>query len=235
MTDSKHLIIVIGTRPELIKLAPVIISAKRTNGLKLTVINTGQHRELMEPLWALFECTYDVNLDIISPGQSLSSLTARAITGLEKVLNDACANSSISLSNTIVMAQGDTTTVMAASMCAFYLNIDFAHVEAGLRSFDLEHPFPEEFNRRVTGIVTKYHFAPTERAVENLLKEDVTPSQLHQVGNTVVDALQLIQSKRIQKLKFHIQKPHETYDVSTKSSVLIIVTDGKITGLTFRT
>ena len=105
MTDSKHLIIVIGTRPELIKLAPVIISAKRTNGLKLTVINTGQHRELMEPLWALFECTYDVNLDIISPGQSLSSLTARAITGLEKVLNDACANSSISLSNTIVMAQ----------------------------------------------------------------------------------------------------------------------------------
>ena len=84
MTDSKHLIIVIGTRPELIKLAPVIISAKRTNGLKLTVINTGQHRELMEPLWALFECTYDVNLDIISPGQSLSSLTARAITGLEK-------------------------------------------------------------------------------------------------------------------------------------------------------
>ena len=217
----KHLVIVIGTRPELIKLAPVIREAQRHPELQATIINTGQHRELMEPLWELFDCQYDIKLDIIQPGQSLASLTARAINGLEETLCKLIDEKSLSEENAVIMAQGDTTTVMAAAMCAFYRQIPFAHIEAGLRSFDLDHPFPEEFNRRVASIVTHYHFTPTARSTENLKKEHVPNCHIHQVGNTVVDALTMVQSAD----NFHTRPFNEaqlnTLAPSKKSLVLI--------------
>ena len=192
-TLDKNILFIIGTRPELIKMFPIINYLKCAGNKSFRVVSTGQHKELLRPYWKVFNIKPDYELNIIKKGQSLSSLTARAIVAIDKLL--------LGLTNQffpeVIVAQGDTTTVMASSMVAFYHNIKFAHVEAGLRSGDMLNPFPEEFNRKVAGITASYHFAPTMIAKKNLMKESVEEKDIHVVGNTVVDTLHYFKNSSI--------------------------------------
>ncbi len=186
----KKLIVTIGTRPELIKLAPVIIRFMDL-GIReqLIVVNTAQHKDLLDQIWKLFEVEYDEKLDFMVSGQNLSELTARAVLQFQSLLDQLLIDNNDIVG---VMAQGDTTTVMISSMVAFYNKIQFFHVEAGLRSFDLQDPFPEEFNRKIVSMVTSVHFAPTDLASMNLIAEGIKEERILVTGNTVVDALDYI-------------------------------------------
>lgn len=181
MTTSKHILCIVGTRPEGIKMAPVIQALRREPWARVTVLATAQHRDLLDQVLELFDITPDVDLDIMRANQALSDLTARLIVALDEKFR--------ALAPDAVLAQGDTTTVMAASLVAFYQRIPFGHVEAGLRTHDFENPFPEEMNRVVAGHLSHWHFAPTGRARENLLREGISDASIHVTGNTVIDAL----------------------------------------------
>lgn len=172
--------IAIGTRPEAIKLAPAIAACRNRPDLDTRVVTTGQHREMVAQVMDLFGLAADANLDIMQPGQTLTDITCRSMRGLE-ALWDADPPS-------LVLVQGDTTTAMAAALTAFYRRIPVGHVEAGLRSFDLANPFPEEANRRLIGQIAQLHFAPTAAAVANL-KRSAVLGEIHLTGNTVIDAL----------------------------------------------
>lgn len=186
--NPNEILFVIGTRPELIKVAPVVLELRKQGKTNYKIVNTGQHKELLHPYWKVFGIQPDYDLDVIVPNQHLSQLTARALMQLQQLLE------SLAQPPRIILAQGDTTTVMAASMVAFYNKIQFAHLEAGLRSFDLQQPFPEEFNRKIASVTAAMHLAPTETAKQNLLNENVPASHIHVIGNTVVDALEWIRS-----------------------------------------
>lgn len=181
LTMRKRIVIVAGTRPEAIKLSPLILELHRANWAEPVVVATGQHGDLLSVAMGAFGIRVDHDLALMTPAQSLAGLTSRAFQRL-----DACLHE---LAPDMVIAQGDTTSVMAAGVCSFYRRIPFGHVEAGLRTNNLHAPFPEEFNRRVAGLVADLHFAPTEIARQNLLREDVPNEQIHVVGNTVIDAL----------------------------------------------
>ncbi len=172
---------IFGTRPEAIKMAPLINLLKSQPDFQVQVCVTAQQREILDQVLEVFGIAPDFDLDIMQAGQTLTQITTRALIGLEQVLADARPD--------IVLAQGDTTTVLAAAMAASYQKIAFGHVEAGLRSGDKFDPFPEELNRRLTGQITDLHFAPTQRARENLLREGVEPQSVFLSGNTVIDAL----------------------------------------------
>lgn len=171
---------IFGTRPEAIKLAPVIQALRADPDVRSRVAVTAQHRELLDQALAPFGLLPDVDLDLMQPGQTLADLTARAVAGLDRVLQAEQPD--------LVLVQGDTTTVFAAALAAFYRQVPVGHVEAGLRSFDLANPFPEEANRRMASQVTRLHFAPTRRAADNLLREGVPAERVFLTGNTVVDA-----------------------------------------------
>ncbi len=175
---------IVGTRPELIKMAPVIHACAQSE-LKdqIRVVNTAQHRDLLNIYWKLFEIEPEVTLDSMVAGQNLASLTARVLGQLQSHLD------SLSTKPQIIVAQGDTTTVMVASMIAFYNRIHFVHLEAGLRSFDFENPFPEEYNRKVAAVAARLHLAPTQTSADNLIAEGIVKDKIRVVGNTVIDAL----------------------------------------------
>jgi UDP-N-acetylglucosamine 2-epimerase (non-hydrolysing) len=180
------LIITFGTRPELIKLAPVIQEFRnRELDNQLVIVHTGQHCSLTEPLLVLFDIKPDYYLDTMSENSSLSGLTARVLERFQTVLDDVKKTSKI----VGVLAQGDTTSVLATALCAFYNHLPFFHLEAGLRTHNINEPFPEELNRRVASMCTTVHFAPTKKAKDNLLKEKAAPDSIVLVGNTIVDAL----------------------------------------------
>jgi len=170
---------VFGTRPEAIKMAPVVHALRKKVDVKVCV--TAQHRQMLDQVLTLFEITPDYDLDIMKPGQDLFDVTSQVLLGIKKILQ--------SVNPDIVLVHGDTTTSMAVSMAAFYLQIPVGHVEAGLRTYDINSPFPEEFNRQLTSKITELHFAPTEIARQNLLDERVSDSQIFVTGNTVIDAL----------------------------------------------
>lgn len=174
-------LVVLGTRPEAIKLAPVITELRRHPDVTTRVCVTGQHREMVQPILELFDVHPDIDLALMTPDQRLSSLTAAALTRLDEVI--------VSTAPDWVLIQGDTTSAMAAALAAFHRQVPVAHVEAGLRTHDLARPFPEEGNRRIAGALATLHFAPTELARQNLLREGVHSSRIHVTGNTVVDAL----------------------------------------------
>ncbi len=174
-------LLVLGTRPEAIKMAPVILECRRRGDVDPIVCFTGQHREMVAQVAEYFGIQPHVDLDLMRPNQSLASLSARCLERLDQTVRDTNPD--------CVIAQGDTTTVMAASMIAFYQRLPFVHIEAGLRTGDMQSPWPEEFNRRVAGLVADLHCAPTERAASNLLSEGVPRHQVHVTGNTVIDAL----------------------------------------------
>jgi UDP-N-acetylglucosamine 2-epimerase (non-hydrolysing) len=176
---------VFGTRPEAIKMAPVVHELQRhPSQAKALVCVTGQHREMLDQVLRLFEITPDHDLGLMRAEQSLAGLTAGAVTGLDAVIESERPD--------WVVVQGDTTTAMAAALAAFYRRVPVAHVEAGLRSRNLAHPFPEEANRRIVDVVSARHFAPTEAARENLLREGVEAGQVLVTGNTVIDALRWV-------------------------------------------
>jgi len=178
---------IVGTRPEAIKMAPVIMALRAEDWADVRVIATAQHRELADEVLDLFGIVPDVDLDLMQPGQSLSDLAARAITALDRALGDSAPD--------LVIAQGDTTSVMAVALACFYRQIPFAHVEAGLRSFDLQNPYPEELNRIVASRIAALHFAPTEQACANLRHEGVPDAQIVLTGNTVIDALHWVAAR----------------------------------------
>ncbi|HTZ17828.1 MAG TPA: UDP-N-acetylglucosamine 2-epimerase (non-hydrolyzing), partial [Dissulfurispiraceae bacterium] len=179
---KKHVMLIFGTRPEAIKMAPVVREFQRhVDKFKTTVCVTAQHRQMLDQVLDLFGIKPDIDLDLMQAGQTLAQLTARALTGLEAVMAENRPD--------WVFVQGDTTTVMAASIAAFYQGIRVGHVEAGLRTNNKRAPFPEEINRRVTSVIADLHFAPTERARKALLAEGVPADKIHITGNTVIDAL----------------------------------------------
>lgn len=173
---------ILGTRPEAIKLAPVLRElGHRKEDFRSVVCVTGQHRELLDPMLKFFGIRADIDLRVMRPNQSLAGLTSRLLAALDPVLEKAKPD--------WVVVQGDTTTVMAAALAAYYRGIRVAHVEAGLRTDNKYSPFPEEINRRMAGVLADAHFAPTARAVRNLRKEGVPADRICLSGNTVVDAL----------------------------------------------
>lgn len=181
MTDSiKSICLTLGTRPEAIKLAPVIKQFRSSPDFITQVVLTGQHQEMVEQVMKLFELQADQNLKIMQPKQTLTEITSRSLLGLEQVFKE--------LRPQMVIVQGDTTTALAAALASFYQQIPLAHVEAGLRTNDLFNPYPEEANRRLISQLAQLHFAPTELAVKNL-ENSATTGQIHLTGNTVIDAL----------------------------------------------
>ena len=173
--------VVFGTRPEAIKMAPLVKRLQATPGIETRVCVTAQHRQMLDQVLRLFEIEPDHDLDIMKPGQDLYDVTTNILLGLKPVLQAEQPD--------WVLVHGDTTTTLATSLAAFYARIQVAHVEAGLRTGNKLAPFPEEINRKVTGAVADLHFAPTEAAQRNLLKEGVPPATIHVTGNTVIDAL----------------------------------------------
>lgn len=194
---------IIGTRPELIKVAPIILEAMKSN-ITCDVVNTAQHKDLLDPYWSSFGLKPTHILDVMVPGQNLTSLTSRALNQIQKYIDDS------PIKPEIILAQGDTTTVLSASIVSFYNRIKFAHVEAGLRSHDLYSPFPEELNRKIASIIADYHFCPTTISKQNLINEGVPTDRIYIVGNTVVDSLAWFRSKvDFDKLDYRNDKLNE--------------------------
>jgi UDP-N-acetylglucosamine 2-epimerase (non-hydrolysing) len=184
---------VVGTRPEAVKMAPVVRALAAREDLRVRVLATAQHREMLDQIHAFFGVRPDRDLDLMRPGQTLADLTARMVAAFDPVLAEEAP--------ALVLAQGDTTTVMVAALCCFYRHVPFAHVEAGLRTGDLRQPFPEEMNRLLVSRLASLHFAPTPRAAGNLIREGTAGDRVHVTGNTVVDAL-LWAAQRVDAAKF---------------------------------
>lgn len=184
---TPKVVCVVGTRPEAIKMAPVVLEFRKHSGVDTILASTGQHKEMLEQALAVFGLKPDEDLAIMQHGQTLADVTARAVEGLDKLYQR--------IEPTWVLGQGDTTTVFAAALTAFYRQIPFAHVEAGLRTDTIDNPFPEEFNRRAAGLISALHWAPTKWAADNLINEGKDPSTIFVTGNTGIDAV--LQTARI--------------------------------------
>ena len=175
------ILVIFGTRPEAIKLFPVIRALAATPGLTVRTCVTAQHRGLLDQVLAIADLSPDIDLDLMEPGQTLDRLTARLLTGLGEVMDAEMPD--------LVMVQGDTATAMTGALAAYYRKVPVAHVEAGLRSGDIYQPWPEEVNRRIVAPIAALHFAPTETAAEALRRETIPADTIHVTGNTVIDAL----------------------------------------------
>lgn len=184
----KKIMLVFGTRPEAIKMAPLVKEfEKHPDEFKTIVCVTGQHRQMLDQVLDLFEITPDYDLNIMKQGQDLYDVTAKVLTGMRDVLKEAQPD--------VVLVHGDTTTSTAAALAAFYQQIPVGHVEAGLRTHNIYSPWPEEMNRQITGRIATYDFAPTPLSRENLLREDVADDKITVTGNTVIDALYMVVDK----------------------------------------
>ena len=177
----KKVMLVFGTRPEAIKMCPLVNELKRSAGIQTVVCVTGQHRQMLDQVLDAFHISPDYDLSIMKERQTLFDVTENVLLSIKAILEKERPD--------VVLVHGDTSTTFAAALACFYLHIPVGHVEAGLRTYDLESPFPEEFNRQAVGIVAKYNFAPTEQAKENLLKEGKDPKCIFVTGNTAIDAL----------------------------------------------
>ncbi|MBN2147318.1 MAG: UDP-N-acetylglucosamine 2-epimerase (non-hydrolyzing) [Anaerolineales bacterium] len=181
---SVKVLSIFGTRPEAVKMAPIVQVLRQTPGITSKVCVTAQHRQMLDQVLSLFNIAPDIDLDLMQPNQSLAALTAVIFERLDPVLAE--------LKPDWILIQGDTTTVMAAALLGYYHRVRIGHVEAGLRTRDKWQPFPEEINRRVAGVVADLHFAPTEWSRQNLLRENVPSEQVIVTGNPVIDALQTV-------------------------------------------
>lgn len=183
----KKVLTVFGTRPEAIKMAPLVHALASDERFESKCCVTAQHREMLDQVLELFEITPDYDLNLMKAGQTLNDVTARIVQELKPVLQEFKPD--------IVLVHGDTATTFATSLAAYYEQIEIGHVEAGLRTGNIYSPWPEEANRRLTSVLTKYHFAPTETSKENLLSENVNPDDVFVTGNTVIDALLMVKDK----------------------------------------
>lgn len=185
--NRKKILTVVGTRPEAIKMAPVILALKNEPWADVRVLATAQHRHMLDQVLNFFGIEPDIDLDIMRPNQALTTLTARLLLDLDDVL--------LAERPDAVLAQGDTTTVMTVALASYYHRIPFGHVEAGLRTWDIGNPFPEEANRVIAGRLARWHFAPTASSRQNLLREGVCEKDIVVTGNTVIDALLMTAEK----------------------------------------
>ncbi|GMU52302.1 MAG: UDP-N-acetyl glucosamine 2-epimerase [Candidatus Xenobia bacterium] len=201
---------VFGTRPEAIKMAPVVLALAADPRVRVTNVVTGQHREMLDQVMQLFGISPDVDLNIMQPGQTLSAITTRTLEGLEPVLRQHQPD--------VVLVQGDTTTAFAAGLAAFYHKIPVGHVEAGLRTDDRYDPFPEEINRRLLTTLCEMHFPPTHTSYSILRNLDVCQSRIHLTGNTVIDALHRILAETPPGL------PGDLQGISAESRILLVET-----------
>ncbi|MBU6447191.1 MAG: UDP-N-acetylglucosamine 2-epimerase (non-hydrolyzing), partial [Verrucomicrobia bacterium] len=172
---------VFGTRPETIKMAPVLEKLKRTKGVESIICVTAQHRQMLDQFMQLFGIQPDFDLNIMQPNQTLTEITTSTLLGLKAVLRQVKPD--------LLLVQGDTTSAMAGALAAFYEKIPVGHIEAGLRTGDMHRPWPEEMNRKLIGSIANFHFAPTQTAKNHLLSENVAPNTIFVTGNTVIDAL----------------------------------------------
>lgn len=186
----RKILCVVGTRPEAIKMAPVIRALKACTGIACRVMATAQHRQMLDQVLDVFDIEPDIDLDIMRPNQALTTLTASLLLKMDDVI--------LAEKPDVVLAQGDTTTVMTIALTCFYHRIPFGHVEAGLRTWDLSTPFPEEMNRVLAGRLARWHFAPTESSRQNLLKEGVREEEIVVTGNTVIDAIHSVAQQQLQ-------------------------------------
>jgi UDP-N-acetylglucosamine 2-epimerase (non-hydrolysing) len=208
----KKILFVYGTRPEAIKLAPLIKEFENKDYYQVKICVTAQHREMMDQVNTFFDIKPHFDLNIMTPGQDLFTITAAVLVKIKNILDDYNPD--------IVFVQGDTSTVFSAALAAFYKNIKVAHVEAGLRTENRYSPFPEEMNRRLTSVLANYHFAPTEEAKANLARENIIDN-VYVVGNTVIDALLMAQKKINDSDQSELEKYFEFLDFSKK---IILVT-----------
>ena len=184
---TKKVLSVFGTRPEAIKMAPVVKALDAHPEIDSRVCVTAQHREMLDQVLSLFEITPDHDLNIMAPAQDLYDVTTRIMLGLREVLREEKPDT--------ILVHGDTATTFAASLAAFYEQIPVGHVEAGLRTGNLYSPWPEEANRKLTGVLAAYHFAPTATSQQALIKESVPERAIHITGNTVIDALLMVRDR----------------------------------------
>lgn len=211
--NKKNVLFVFGTRPEVIKLAPIILELKKyPDKYKLFICNTEQQKELSNQTLKYFGLQADINLDCMRENQTLAEVQSRILTSLDKVFDDYKIDATI--------VQGDTMTVLCGALASFYRKIPVFHVEAGLRSYDIYEPFPEEVMRQMTSRVAQLHFAPTEKNRNALLKEDISPSKIHVTGNTVIDALFCLSETTLEQARAWYNSQNIPVD---ENSVLITV------------
>ncbi|QHQ18067.1 UDP-N-acetylglucosamine 2-epimerase (non-hydrolyzing) [Pectobacterium parmentieri] len=206
---------VFGTRPEAIKMAPLVHALAQDGAFESRICVTAQHREMLDQVLRLFDITPDYDLDIMRPGQGLSEISCRILSGLEPVMAEFKPD--------LVLVHGDTTTTLATSLAAFYQRIPVGHVEAGLRTGNLYSPWPEEANRKLTGHLAMYHFAPTENSRQNLLREHLSDRHIFVTGNTVIDALFWVRDRIIGDATLR-RSLDEKYAFLDDSKKLILVT-----------
>lgn len=187
MMAKKKVMVVFGTRPEAIKMAPVVSALRAAPGIETLVTVTAQHRQMLDQVLDLFTITPDDDLDVMEPGQTLPGLFGKILAGMTRVLEQRKPD--------LVLVHGDTSTTLATAMAAFYAKVPVGHVEAGLRTGDMQAPWPEEANRRLTAPLASLHFAPTPRSSDNLRAEGIDASSVHVTGNTVIDALLAVVDK----------------------------------------
>lgn len=214
----KKILFIFGTRPEAIKTIPIIKEFQRNpNDFKVEVCITAQHREMLDSVMQFFNCKADYDLNIMKKNQSLSELTSNILTKLDDVLSVSKPD--------LVFVHGDTTTTFAATLGAYYKQIDVAHIEAGLRTNNIYSPFPEEINRQLVSKIAKYHFAPTDSAKDALLKENIDKSKIYVVGNSVIDALHLalqkIENDKELKSKIEQKLNNSKFDIHNSKFILI--------------
>lgn len=208
-------LVVFGTRPEAIKMAPVIKALNEEKNIKTIVCVTAQHREMLDQVLDIFQISPHYDLNLMKDNQTLSQITGNVLSGVEEILKSEKPD--------LVLVHGDTTTSMASSLAAYYQQIPVGHVEAGLRTYNKYSPFPEEINRHIIGVSAEYHFAPTNMTRDNLLKENVQEEKIFVTGNTVIDALFIIKKKidSDDALKQTLKKKNSFIDLNKK---LILVT-----------
>ncbi|EJB8413270.1 non-hydrolyzing UDP-N-acetylglucosamine 2-epimerase [Acinetobacter baumannii] len=214
----KKILIAFGTRPEAIKMAPLVKEfQKDTNSFETKVCVTAQHRQMLDQVLEIFDIKPDYDLNIMKPGQDLYDVTSNVLIGMKSVLDD--------FEPDVVLVHGDTTTTLSVSLAAFYAKIKVGHVEAGLRTNDIYSPWPEEGNRQLTGVLANYHFAPTQQSKENLLKEGKSLQDIYVTGNTVIDALMYV-LQRIEKqptLKENIKsRISKQYQFDEKRKIILV-------------
>lgn len=213
----KKVLLVFGTRPEAIKMAPLVKAFEKESSLESKVCVTAQHREMLDQVLEMFDIKPEYDLNIMKPGQDLFDVTSNVLLGLKDVLSDFKPD--------VVLVHGDTTTTSSASLAAFYNKIKVGHVEAGLRTGDIYSPWPEEANRQITGVLANYHFAPTTTSQNNLLKENKNPKDIIVTGNTVIDALFLALDKieNNQELKAKIvESINSQYKIKNDKKIILV-------------
>jgi UDP-N-acetylglucosamine 2-epimerase (non-hydrolysing) len=212
---SKRTLLIFGTRPEAIKMAPLCTALARSTSIDARVCVTAQHRQMLDQVLFAFDVKPSFDLNLMRPGQDLTDVTCNALSGLRTVLRDWRPD--------LVLVHGDTTTTLAASLAAFYERIPVGHVEAGLRTGNLLSPWPEEANRKLTSCLADLHFAPTKTSRDNLLREGVAADKIHVTGNTVIDALLAARSK-IEADKSLSRELHSKFDFLDGDRKMILVT-----------